>query len=152
MKLAERIEHLIQGAYEKGQTTVSTTLQFPEMFAQEEIDDLITDLRARGFRVNHDDVYNDMNITLPTFTLAERARMIAYNTDSVTKTYIERISKDIITSSKLGYTEEEVDFYDLAEPNVVDNIHTHFSREGFNVSRTDDPKRSHIQLSIRWNK
>ena len=100
MKLAESIENLIQGAYEKGQTTVATTLQFPEMFAQEEIDELITDLRARGFRVTHDDVYNDMNIVLPTFTFAERARMIAYNTDSVTKHYIERISKDILTSAK----------------------------------------------------
>ena len=152
MKLAERIENLIQGAYEKGQTTVATTLQFPEMFSQDEVDELITDLRARGFRVIHDDVFHDMNISLPTFTLAERARMIAYNTDSVMKTYIERISKDIITSSKLGYTEEEVDFYDLAEPAIVDNLHTHFSREGFNVTRTDDAKRNHIQLRIRWNK
>jgi hypothetical protein len=151
MKLAERIENLIQGAYEKGQTTVATTLQFPEMFAQEEIDELITDLRARGFRVTHDDVYNDMNIVLPTFTFAERARMIAYNTDSVTKHYIERISKDILTSAKLGYVEEEVDFYDIADVKVVDNLHEHFAREGFNVSRTEG-KRGHIQLHIRWNK
>lgn len=152
MKLAERIENLIQGAYEKGQTTFTTTLQNFEMFEQDEIDELITDLRTRGFHVTHDDVYNDMSVTLPTFTFAERARMIAYNTDAVTKKYIERISKDVITSSKLGYVEEEVEFYDIADATVVDKLHEHFAREGFNVTRTDDAKRSYIKLTLRWNK
>lgn len=152
MKLAERIENLIEGAYEKGQTTFTTTLHNFARFEEEEVDELITDLRVRGFHVTHDDVYNDMTVTLPTFTLAERAYMIAYNVDAVTRKYIERISKDIITSSKLGYVEEEVDFYEISDNSIVDKLQKHFAREGFAITRKDDPEHDHIKLTLRWNK
>lgn len=152
MNLTTRINNMIEEAYLKGQLVITTTLQGRELFEQDEIDEMITDLRARGFRVSHDDVYNDMTIGMPTFTLAERARMIAYNVDSVTRHYIERISKDIITSSKLGYVEEEMTFYKISDEGIVGKIQEHFSREGFVVTRENDPKRGNIKLTFRWNR
>lgn len=152
MSLAIRINKLVDEAFAKGQTHISTTLQLPEIFQQDEVDRVITDLRAQGFTVTHDDVYNDMSIRIPLLSMSERARRIAYASDAVIREQIESITKDILQASRLGYVDTEEDFYDLADPSIVENIHEHFAREGFNVSRTDDTKYNHIQLRIRWGK
>jgi hypothetical protein len=143
---------MIEEAYAKGQTTISTTLQGVEMFEQDEIDQLITDLRARDIQVSHDDVFNDMSLSLPRLTLAERARHIAYNVDSVVNKNIKTMTDSIIELSQHGYTEMEEDFYNISDSDIIDQVHAYFSRSGFNVKRTDNPERNHSSLRIRWSK
>lgn len=152
MSLTKRITKLIDAAYEKGQTTITTTVRDQEIFDQEEVDQLITHLRAQGYTVTHDDVFNDMTIRIPDLTLAERARLIAYNADTVVQKQIQSISKDIIRLSRQGCTDTEEDYYDISDPTIIDLIHEHFSREGFNVVRTDNTKRCHTNLKISWGK
>ena len=150
MSLTIRINNLINEAYNKGQITITTTLQGFEVFEQEEIDELITDLRARGFRVSHDDVFNDMTIGLPDFTFAERARMIALDVDSVTKKYIESISTDILRASRMGYLETEREFFGISNKQILENIRAHFSREGIQVTRMDKPD-NYSKLVFNWS-
>lgn len=152
MSLSTRINNMIEEAYAKGQTTISTTLQGFEMFEQDEIDELITNLRARGIQVSHDDVFNDMSLNLPRLTLAERARRISYNNEEVIRKNITGITESIIELSRHGITSVEEDFLDIADDAIVDPIQAHFIREGFKVVRKNKSLDNYIQLHISWSK
>lgn len=151
MSLTTRINKMIEEAYAKGQTTVTTTLQGFEMFEQDEIDQLITDLRSRGIQVHHDEVFNGLALGLPRFTLAERARRIAYNNDEVVRKNIADITESIIELSRHGIISVDEDFIDIADNAIVDPIQAHFIKEGFKVVRKNKSLDGYIQLHISWD-
>lgn len=152
MDLNTRINSLIEAAYKEGQTTVRTTVQFYEICKPEELDQLIVDLKARGFGVSYDDVLHDMIIGLPAFTFAERARILAYSTDALVRKYIESTSRHILHSANLGYTSQDEFFYELADPKVIDHLQEHFSREDFKVTRSYNDNTHETKLNICWKK
>lgn len=148
MKLTQRINALIDAAYAKNQTTVSTTLNINESLCEDEIDELITDLRHRGFHVIHDDVFNDLMLTLPKISQAEIARRHALNVESASRQIFQEITRGVRVASSIGAVKYGYRMESLSSHDILKKVIEDLRQEEFEVSIHIDTR--YVEIQIAW--
>ncbi len=151
MSYQNRIEKLILQAYMKSHSRITTQVHLNESLQElDEINRFNKELTSQGFRVNYDDVFQELRIDLPKISFAERCRRIAYDEEEIFSTWIEDISESILEDARYGKHSKRVALRRLAIEGLEQKLADHFREEGFEVEVEKLEDEDTYSLHISW--
>lgn len=153
MSYQNRIEKLILQAYMKSHSYLTTQVHLNESLQElDEINRFNKELTSQGFRVEYDDVFQELRIDLPKISFAERCRRIAYDEEGIFSTWVKDISESILVDAQYGKHSKRVALRRLAIEGLEQKLADHFREEGFEVEveKLDDEDTYNLHISWKF--